>query len=173
MKTRPQNFLFWQKSSFCKHARLRPVTGKTSESCSRRFRTYSGALRIGAKKVDFFPRPVWPPLMVNLWRSCLCYYFDAFTRVKTILMYVLVSIPVYILVPPAEGSALTVDKSLGNAKEVNPGSSTAPLETTSAKTHSDSTEEKLQILNWGIVNLWEVILFLTSSGTWTWRRICH
>ena len=62
-------------------------------------------------------------------------------------MYVLVSIPVYILVPPAEGSALTVDKSLGNAKEVNPGSSTAQLETTSAKTHSDSTEEKLQVLN--------------------------
>lgn len=50
-------------------------------------------------------------------------------------------------VPPAEGSALTVDKSLGNAKEVNPGSSTAQLETTSAKTHSDSTEEKLQVLN--------------------------
>jgi len=50
-------------------------------------------------------------------------------------------------VPPAEGSALTVDKSLGNAKEVNPGSSTAQLETTSAKTHSDSTEEKLQVLH--------------------------
>ena len=53
------------------------------------------------------------------------------------------------LVPPAEGSALTVDKSIANTKEinVNPGSSVATLETTSAKTHSDSTEEKPQMFN--------------------------
>ena len=81
---RPQPQVWMPKKA--KLWRLEACLNFIETSRRRSFAEYSGALRIGANKVDFFPRPVWPPLMDNLWRSCLYNYFDAFTRVKTILM---------------------------------------------------------------------------------------